>query len=231
MKKVLLLLAAIFINVLFANAQVDVLQPTENDALWKITVVDGTGKPRKGDKITFRSKGSDMKYVGLTDENGRIDFLIPEGDSLEVMSQSFAGDSVLAVKFFPVIEGSQKVNYKIIFQFPQEMNLKDVYFDSGKATLQPVSFPSLDNLVEILTNQPNVRIELAGHTDSDGSEKDNQDLSERRTETVKRYLVERGIAADRIETVGYGESMPVTSNESEIGKARNRRTVIRTLQQ
>ena len=74
------------------------------------------------------------------------------------------------------------------------------------------------------------KIELAGHTDSDGSAESNLKLSQDRAAAVKAYLVSKGISASRIQTVGYGESRPVAQNSSEAGRAKNRRTEVRVIE-
>jgi outer membrane protein OmpA-like peptidoglycan-associated protein len=81
----------------------------------------------------------------------------------------------------------------------------------------------LDLVAAFLRANPAVSIEIEGHTDSDGAEAANLDLSQRRAESVARYLEESGIAGRRLEPVGYGESRPLVSNDSSAGKARNRR--------
>ncbi len=109
------------------------------------------------------------------------------------------------------------------------MTFASVYFDSGSATLQPSSYGVLDGVVELLRGNAGVRMEIGGHTDSDGSASYNQDLSRRRAESVRDYLVRKGISASRLTTVGYGESRPVASNATAAGKARNRRIEFRVL--
>ncbi|MCP9237506.1 OmpA family protein [Lewinella sp. JB7] len=107
--------------------------------------------------------------------------------------------------------------------------LRNVFFATASDALLDLSTEELDRLAALLREQPTVRVEIAGHTDDVGSEEDNQDLSERRAASVKRYLESQGIAADRITAVGYGESRPVAPNETEAGRASNRRTTFRLL--
>ncbi len=99
----------------------------------------------------------------------------------------------------------------------------NIYFNSGSARLSDASIPLLTNLHDIVSRCPDLKIEIGGHTDSDGSETANQALSQRRAQAVNNYLVDQGIASDRLVTVGYGESRPVMSNDSADGKRRNRR--------
>ena len=107
--------------------------------------------------------------------------------------------------------------------------LRNVFFATGSDALLDLSTEELDRLVSLLEGQPAVDVEIAGHTDNVGSEADNQRLSERRAASVKRYLEQQGIAADRIRSIGYGESRPVATNDTEAGRASNRRTTFRLL--
>ncbi|UWR05508.1 OmpA family protein (plasmid) [Ruegeria conchae] len=99
----------------------------------------------------------------------------------------------------------------------------NIYFNSGSARLSDASIPLLTNLHNIVDRCPELTIEIGGHTDSDGSDSANRVLSERRAQAVNTYLVNQGIAPERLVTVGYGESRPVTSNDTAEGKRRNRR--------
>ncbi|MEX0327768.1 MAG: OmpA family protein [Ruegeria sp.] len=99
----------------------------------------------------------------------------------------------------------------------------NIYFNSGSARLTNESIPLLTNLHDIVDRCPDLTIEIGGHTDSDGSDAANRALSERRARAVNTYLVEQGIAPERLITVGYGETRPVVSNDTADGKRRNRR--------
>jgi len=106
--------------------------------------------------------------------------------------------------------------------------IKGINFDVDKDTIRPNSKGTLDSAVKVL-KEFEVRIEISGHTDADGSADHNRDLSKRRAEAVKKYLVDNGIAADRIETVGYGPDKPIADNKTKRGKAENRRIEFRLL--
>ncbi|MBL9103677.1 MAG: OmpA family protein [Myxococcales bacterium] len=101
--------------------------------------------------------------------------------------------------------------------------IKGIYFDLDKDTIKPKSRPVLDRAVAILKEFPSIRIEISGHTDSTGSPAYNRDLSHRRANSVKKYLVEHGIDAARIETRGAGPDEPIDTNRTPVGRARNRR--------
>lgn len=88
--------------------------------------------------------------------------------------------------------------------------LENIFYDYDKATLRPESKEALDELVELLNDNPNITVEMASHTDRHGSEEYNLDLSARRAKSVIDYLIEAGIAADRLQFQGYGKSRPKT---------------------
>jgi outer membrane protein OmpA-like peptidoglycan-associated protein len=103
------------------------------------------------------------------------------------------------------------------------VNLSDVLFDTGKATLKPGAREKLARVSGILGTHPDLKLEIEGHTDSVGSDSYNQGLSERRAESVRGYLVSQRIAAQSITQVGFGESRPVATNDTAAGRQRNRR--------
>ncbi len=99
-----------------------------------------------------------------------------------------------------------------------------IYFANGKADIEPDAFGLLDRLTATVRRCPDAKIEIGGHTDTDGSAAFNQDLSERRAYAVVEYLIRNGnVDSSRLTAVGYGFSKPVASNDTEEGKARNRR--------
>ncbi|WP_375445666.1 sodium-translocating pyrophosphatase [uncultured Fibrella sp.] len=100
-------------------------------------------------------------------------------------------------------------------------------FETGKATLKPESQEQLKNVAEILKAYPNVTIKLGGYTDNTGKANDNLKLSGDRAQSVKKELEGLGIAGDRLEAEGYGQEHPVASNDTEAGRAQNRRISIR----
>lgn len=105
----------------------------------------------------------------------------------------------------------------------ETIRLNNIFFDLNKSTLKTESSSELDRLVDFLKNNPAIKIEVAGHTDNVGSDEYNLKLSQQRTESVTAYLAEKGIEKSRLTARGYGETKPVESNESEEGRAMNRR--------
>ena len=101
--------------------------------------------------------------------------------------------------------------------------MHNLYFATNATTILPESEEALNDLSGMMQTHPEMRIRIVGHTDDVGSEKDNMVLSLGRAEAVKRALTERGVEDDRIETEGKGESEPIAPNDSEEGRAENRR--------
>ncbi len=103
----------------------------------------------------------------------------------------------------------------------------DVFFDTNSAVVKPGTYSEFDRIAQVMVQYPQTQITIEGHTDSRGSADLNQRLSEQRAEAVKSQLVERGVASNRIETVGYGKTRPIATNQTEAGRQLNRRVEIK----
>lgn len=112
---------------------------------------------------------------------------------------------------------------------PQKLVLEGVNFDFDKATLRQEDVSELDKNVEALKAWGDVNIEIAGHTDSKGSDAYNMKLSQQRADAVRNFLISRGVAADRLTAKGYGEAQPVADNATEEGRFKNRRVELAPL--
>jgi len=107
---------------------------------------------------------------------------------------------------------------------------RDIKFESDKAVLMASSYPTLERILQILHDNPELSVEIQGHTDSTASAVYNIDLSQRRAQTVMKYLHDKGIDAARMIAHGYGEGRPIDTNDTEEGKANNRRVELKPLQ-
>jgi outer membrane protein OmpA-like peptidoglycan-associated protein len=107
--------------------------------------------------------------------------------------------------------------------------LRGVTFETGKSALKPESYTVLDIVAASLVANPDIRIEIAGHTDNTGSAATNERLSQARAEAVRAYLASKGVAPDRMVAKGYGPSVPVATNATAAGRAQNRRVELRQL--
>jgi outer membrane protein OmpA-like peptidoglycan-associated protein len=98
-----------------------------------------------------------------------------------------------------------------------------ITFETGKAAIKPESKPVIDQMIDLMKNNPDLKVEIQGHTDNVGQPDANKKLSQDRADAVKKALSDGGIAADRMTAAGYGDSKPVADNKTEEGKAQNRR--------
>ena len=104
-----------------------------------------------------------------------------------------------------------------------ERAIKLVQFESGKAVLLKQSYAVLDEVVSVMNTYPEYSLNIGGHTDNQGDDKLNQQLSERRAKACYDYLISKGIAAGRVASAGYGETKPVGNNSTAAGREQNRR--------
>jgi outer membrane protein OmpA-like peptidoglycan-associated protein len=101
---------------------------------------------------------------------------------------------------------------------------RGILFATASDRIRPESTPTLDEIGTMLAEHPELRLSIEGHTDADGDDDFNRELSERRADSVRRYLVERyGVDGGRLEAVGHGEARPVADNDTPVGKQQNRR--------
>ena len=117
----------------------------------------------------------------------------------------------------------QRDLYLVPVEVGQVVRINNIFFDFGKSTLKPESFSELNRVVDFLNSNPTVNIELSGHTDNIGSVVVNLKLSDDRAKSVVEYLTSKGITASRLTAKGYGETKPVATNDTEEGRAMNRR--------
>ena len=166
----------------------------------------------------------------ISDIEGKGSFVLDQGNEYSI--KVFKADTSMVFKniFLEKLDYPYSVDYnmyiKIYKQYSQILDL-DVNFATNSSIIPSESILVLDQLYDRLEKNSETKIELASHTDSDGNNKSNMLLSQRRSESVKTYLVNKGINIERIEAQGYGEKQPKASNETKIGKATNRRTEVR----
>lgn len=153
--------------------------------------------------------GITQEYKDMTDYN-KIEDMIKKHIPKEIIKEVVVEKGIVAVS-------------------EDRLVLVGVNFAFDKSDLLPESYYVLDKAVKLLKDNPKVNVEIEGYTDYIGTEDYNQKLSIDRAQTVKDYLVSRGITANRLTTVGYGKGNPVANNETEEGRAMNRRIVFRIL--
>jgi peptidoglycan-associated lipoprotein len=174
---------------------------------------DRTDRVLPGSSVT--AVGSDgITVESNTNDNGEFRFMLkPNTDYVFIASN----EGYLKGKARETTKGqeqSREFDVTIyLASTEQVIELPNIFYDFAKWDLRPESMVSLDNLVETLNDNPNVTIELMSHTDSRGTPADNQELSQKRAQSVVDYLISKGIAADRLQAQGYGESQPKVVDE------------------
>lgn len=206
------------------------------DAPVNVSLTDFKNNILNNEIVVFKSKLNGKEYQGLTDSTGRFSFRLPVGDNYEIyilqgVKDSSLNENILAI---PMPKGNAyyKDPFKVNIQHlpAKSFVLEDCNFETGKATLQPESYTVIDELVAYLLRKDDEKIELGGHTDNVGTAKSNLVLSEARANTVRAYLLMKGIDPARVTAKGYGFSVPVATNKTAAGRAQNRRTEVKILE-
>lgn len=165
-----------------------------------------------------------------TDEQGNYLVTLPIGKdyafSVNRKGYLFYSDNFLLSKESP--DSTYKKNIPLQpIAVNADMVLNNIFFDVNKYELKPESQVELDKIVQLLKDNPSVKIEISGHTDNAGKAADNLTLSNNRAKAVIIYLQSKGIALPRLSFKGFGATKPVADNTTEEGKAKNRRTELR----
>lgn len=203
------------------------------DAPVNVSMTDFKGNILSREIVIFRSFLNGREYQGLTDTTGRFTTRLPAGDKYEIFILGFKDSTSYIILEIPPVQGKAyyKNPFKVNIQFlpAKSFVLEDCNFETGKADLEEDSYKVLDELVAYLNRKDDERIELQGHTDNVGSAKSNLILSDARANTVRNYLISKGIDPYRVTAKGYGLTVPVSSNKTEEGRAQNRRTEVKIL--
>jgi outer membrane protein OmpA-like peptidoglycan-associated protein len=174
-------------------------------------------------KVTIVQKGTPFNSV--VESGGSYKQDIP-GLGWYVLT-SVAEGYLNATDSIQAVDENQTSLVKNLVMTPIEVGLtvrlKNIYFDFDKTTLKEESFVELNKVVDFLNQNPHISIEISGHTDSKGSDEYNLNLSQGRSQSVVDYLIGQGIAANRLQAHGYGETKPIDTNDTEEGRANNRR--------
>ena len=204
---------------------------TLHHSVLNVTVTDFKKNVSPNDKIFFVSKKTGKVYSKISDKNGKFKISLPNGSEYQIKIKSFDQDMNYTAVNIADADYDMEFDIGISYELPKTYTLKDVRFDTNRATLKPESYKTLNELAEFMLIKKTLKIELAGHTDSDGEEEANKILSQKRAETVRNYLIKKGVPPNRMTAMGYGETQPIATNSTEKGKALNRRTEVRIIEQ
>lgn len=211
------------------------IKPTKTEAALKFIVVDKDKGPIPGVVISLTAPDGKKYYTEETDAEGYAEVLVPVGQKYDLVYLSL-GRRDIAAKVPVSDEPNQSLRLTMRYKGYSPpvkaapgapagpgIVLNGVNFDTGKAALNPDSFPQFDSIVEYMTHKKSARVEISGHTDNVGNAKTNKKLSEKRAQACRDYLISKGIEKSRIEAVGYGDERPLAPNDSEDGRLKNRR--------
>jgi OmpA-OmpF porin, OOP family len=234
MKKIVLLLFSLSPLVLLAQNGTTVQGNLPKDAQVDVTITHArTGAPLPSEIIVFRSQANGTEFQGLSNDQGKFSLRLPSAATYEVFILGFHDSTSYNTLKIPALGPNQyfknAFNFKIEFEPPGSFVLDNCTFETGKADLKPEAFTVLDELVEYLKRKEDERIEVGGHTDNVGKPDANMILSQNRANTVRAYLLMKGIAPDRVTAKGYGMTQPITDNDTPEGRAMNRRTEVKVL--
>lgn len=202
----------------------------------KIHVVDGDGAAIKGARIGWRDQAQRCVPAGVieTDPDGLATGTTGPGPhEIVVRADGFAVKKV-PYESADYTGGQLEVQLdttRIRLEEKQIVILEKVFFETGSAKILPVSFALLDEIASTLVTNPQIKVvEIQGHTDDRGNDASNLKLSQARAESVVAYLVDKGVAAERLVAKGYGETTPIASNKTNDGRGLNRRVEFQILE-
>jgi OmpA-OmpF porin, OOP family len=236
MRKYLFYLLAVSILPVAARSQTGTVQnaSTPKDAPVNVTMTDFKNNVLNNEIVVFKSKANGKEYQGLTDDAGKFSIRLPSADTYEIFILGFKDSASYNFLEIPALKGNAYYKDPFVVDVQhlpaKSFILEDCNFETGKTNLQESSFAVLDELVAYLNRKDDERIELGGHTDNVGKPAKNVILSQGRANTVRAYLLTKGIDPARVTAKGYGMSKPIASNKTAAGKAQNRRTEVKILE-
>ena len=208
--------------------------PTETEALLECIVTDPDKIPEEGAEVLVESVDKTFSKQGITGIDGKFRLLAPEGNKYTIQVKKFGKTFHFNLEL-PVLEGpsefTQPLRIKLVKFYVRGYTLDHLYFDIGKWDIKPGFITTLNKLYDSFQKNPKLIVEIAGYTDNVGDDIANQLLSQRRADSIRSYLIQKGISENRILAKGYGEKSPIASNNSDAGRAKNRRTEVKVIEE
>ncbi len=224
------LIPVFLVTCIFLHAQN--LQPTDYEALVNFKITDDKGVPEQDAIVVVENTVDKTIKKDTSNLDGNTEMLLKKGSSYKLKVEKFGGVFDFGLFDVPKQEGKftmeENLQIKVITKYNRVYELK-IHFAPNKSDLYQAAKTEIDKLYEEMVKNPTMRIEVAGHTDNVGDDKLNLQVSQRRANSIKEYLVQKGISDKRIIAKGYGETAPLADNATEEGRTRNRRIEIRML--
>lgn len=198
----------------------------QDDFTTEFFVSDFNEHPVIASQIEIYAANGNLLMTKTTDEAGVFDTRLVAGKYHIKLKQANQIKKEADVNI-PELEGNKmynRVRVHVLYEAEDNFTIEDLNFEQGSAKITKESYEILDKLAVYISNRSEEKFEIAGHTDADGSEKYNEVLSQERAQNVQQYLIAIGVNPSQLRSAGYGESKPIAENNSEEGKAKNRRT-------
>ena len=216
------------VNIFITSAFARDLLPNKTHAVLTVTYTNNDDVPQGHKKLTFVGQNDPHKRLTVTtDAEGEVTLHIPREETYTIFCESVTGPFECGTS--PYVSPTASTGGITVVFDDTRVELKGVNFKAGSAELEPESMAILDSAVAGIKKNPQARIEIQGHTSSEGDDQFNQTLSEQRAYTVFLYMVDKGIDRGRLSASGYGSSQPKASNSTEAGRKKNRRIELRVL--
>lgn len=216
------------VGLLAVSAQARDLAPNKTHAVLNVTYTNFDDVPQTKKKLVFvGQKNPKNKITVTTDMYGEASFHIPREDTYAILCESLTGPFECGNTPYVSMTASSG-GITVVFD-DTRAELTGVTFKVASAELEPSSLKTLNAAIAGLKKNPKAKVEIQGHTSSEGGDEYNQKLSEERAYSVLQYMEAHGIAKGRLTATGYGSSQPKADNGTEAGRKQNRRIELRVL--
>ncbi len=211
--------------VLYRNFEKElVLEPEKKQVM--INVADLSNNSRVKSKIVLRNKDRDERIE--VEGNSMVSLRVGDRYEIEATSNEGYAFNSTTIDVSKGMGGSVEMKLQKL-ETNAKLTLKDINFETNSAILSDVSFIELNRVIQLMNENPGLRVEISAHTDDVGSDAYNLKLSDKRAQSVVDYLIENEIDSERFVAKGYGESSPKVTNDSEENRALNRRVELKIL--
>jgi outer membrane protein OmpA-like peptidoglycan-associated protein len=209
------------------------LSPVKTE--FEINIADLETNQEMDVQVVFTNLGKNEVIIQKPTKNkaGKYVVKLRKGDKYEVNVNSPKGYAFYSTKVnMDENQKDQKLDVKLTALKPKtRLTLKEITFQTNSAELASSSFAELDRVVKLMIENPDLRIEISAHTDDIGSDSYNLKLSDKRSESVVSYLIDKYIPVTRLVAKGYGKSLPLVPNTSDENRSRNRRVELKIIDQ